>query len=94
MDSTNERVLGKSDYHPWYVGEPNGLDFENCAVSWPRRNSWNDAVCNEDFCGFCQFDEAPVFTLRGKNMFINATSKNQSKTVHHKCCRSLSRFPF
>ena len=68
MDSTGDKVLSDGQYQPWYIGEPNGLDYENCAVSWPRRHSWNDAICLEEFCGFCEFEEAPVFILRGSVM--------------------------
>ncbi len=66
VDSNDGRVLADSDYQPWYLGEPNGLDLENCGLSWVRRQSWNDGGCDNRLCGFCQFDDAPVFTLRGQ----------------------------
>ena len=53
------------DYQPWYLGEPNGGDQENCGQVWPSRKGWNDRKCRRLLCGFCELDHAPVFTLRG-----------------------------
>ncbi len=66
MDANGEITLTEDSYKPWYLGEPNGNDEENCGVSWVRRDAWNDEGCFRDICGFCELEQAPVFTLRGK----------------------------
>ena len=65
MDVNTGQPLRGGDFQPWFMGEPNGLDSENCGVTWSRRNSWNDDSCHLLHCGFCHLDEAPTFTLRG-----------------------------
>lgn len=65
MDANEERNLTGGDYQPWFMGEPNGLDVENCGVSWVRRDAWNDEECDTELCGFCNMAEAPFYTLRG-----------------------------
>ena len=67
MDANSERILKPGDFQPWYLGEPNGNDEENCGVSWIRRGAWNDEGCGQKLCGFCQLKEAPVYTLKGTN---------------------------
>ncbi len=65
MDANSGRGITSADYQPWYLGEPNGSDQENCGISWTTLEAWNDEDCEKDICGFCQMDRAPVFTLRG-----------------------------
>ncbi len=64
-DVNSGRAIAPDDYQPWYLGEPNGSDEENCGVTWVRRDAWNDEGCFQGLCGFCHLDEAPVYTLRG-----------------------------
>ena len=33
---------------PWFPGEPNGQDFENCVVFWPDEGAWNDENCGTE----------------------------------------------
>ncbi len=43
--------------------------------------SWNDAYCGLDMCGFCHFDKAPSFTLRGN--YHGKQSQNKASTNQH-----------
>ncbi len=65
VNVNNGQPTAASGYENWYVGEPNGLSDENCAVTWPMRNAWNDEGCAESNCGFCQLNFTPDFSLRG-----------------------------
>ena len=65
LDANNAQKLSPTDYQPWFLGEPNGGDQENCGMVWSAQNAWNDKNCRRILCGFCQLDNAPVFTLRG-----------------------------
>ncbi len=38
---------------PWYPGEPNGFEFENCAIIWTDTDKWNDQVCQR-VCNYTQ----------------------------------------
>ena len=69
MDGNHGENLTASDYQPWYLGEPNGKDVENCGMSWSNFNAWNDAPCENEVCGFCYLERAPVFTLRGRHTY-------------------------
>lgn len=60
-------------FQPWYLGEPNGDTLENCAIVWTGKDAWNDQNCNEDFCGFCEFDRAPDLQIRGTFVFCKTT---------------------
>ena len=60
-------------YQPWYYGEPNGRLLENCMVSWPQRNAWNDVNCIKKFYAFCEFDGYPNLSLRGEGKVLNFT---------------------
>ncbi len=54
-----------SDFQPWFLGEPNGEDLENCVVVEGRRNAWNDELCSHEFCGFCYVPRRHVLHIRG-----------------------------
>ena len=64
--------LRTSDFQPWYYTEPNsepsGDGTENCAGAWAGNCVWVDFKCDEGAASMCEFDQAPKFTLRGKNI--------------------------
>ncbi len=64
-DASGERRLVDGDFRPWFLGQPNGNDEENCGVNWIHRDAWNDEQCSKEYCGFCRLEEAPVLALRG-----------------------------
>ncbi len=38
-------------------------------MTWPAYDgvgAWNDDSCDSELCGFCDLDQVPTFTLRGK----------------------------
>ncbi len=70
QDANDGSNLTSDSYKPWYLGEPNGNDQENCGVSWAELDAWNDEGCYKELCGFCHLEKSPVFTLRGKTKLI------------------------
>lgn len=69
-NSNSGRAITSADYQPWYLGEPNGSDQENCGISWAALAAWNDEGCTKKLCGFCHLERAPVFTLRGMQCIV------------------------
>ncbi len=66
VDVNSMSSLAPDGYQPWFLGEPNGREQENCAISWTETvSNWNDARCDLEYCGFCRLEFAPVFILRG-----------------------------
>ncbi len=65
VNVNNQASLSQREYQPWYMGEPNGKDQENCAQTSTGQRTWNDIVCSAEQCGFCHLSKAPSFTLRG-----------------------------
>ena len=61
--------LAKDAFQPWYMGEPNGKNMENCAIVWARRNFWNDQGCEFKMCGFCELEKAPDIVIRGSHRY-------------------------
>ena len=65
------------DYLPWRLGEPNGLDIEQCIVVDLRTGLYSDVMCNptdeSKYCFFCSFTGLVHFILRGlpKSCAIN-----------------------
>ncbi len=57
--------LTESGFQPWYPGEPNGKDMENCVSVKARDNTWVDVPCKKKVCGFCNMNGAPDLKLRG-----------------------------
>ncbi len=70
VNVNNGKVLGKDIYQPWYPGEPNGKDRENCLVTLVNAETWNDFGCFEELCGFCDMNRLPVYTLRGSQLLL------------------------
>ncbi len=58
-------ALAKDAFQPWYMGEPNGKNMENCGITWATRDTWNDQACETKMCGFCELEKAPDVVLRG-----------------------------
>ena len=71
QDANDGSNLTSESYQPWYLGEPNGNDQENCGISWSKLDAWNDEGCFKELCGFCHLTKSPVFTLRGRNCADN-----------------------
>ncbi len=63
--NTGEVITKDNGYWPFFAGEPNGGDLENCAVVWPARKAWNDAICTVKSFGFCRMQARPRFFMRG-----------------------------
>ena len=58
-------INNSSTYAPFYTGEPNGEEAENCVVSNPD-GTWWDAPCNYRFIGSCLLRHMPPqFKLTG-----------------------------
>ena len=53
------------EFQPWSLGEPNGINLENCGVTWIDTDNWNDAGCESMICGFCEMERSPDIVLRG-----------------------------
>ncbi len=69
-DSCIGMSLEKIGYEPWEVGEPSGQRKENCIVASGKSNdiekvTWQDVSCSKKYCGFCNLERAPLFTIRG-----------------------------
>ncbi len=60
--NTGEALDG---FQPWYLGEPNGKNMENCGIVWVTKNMWNDQGCEFKMCGFCELEKAPDIVIRG-----------------------------
>ncbi len=55
-------------YQLWEAGEPSGERFENCLASVGNTDmhKYQDVSCSKEFCGICNLEDDPVYTLRGK----------------------------
>ncbi len=63
------KMLGKEDFQPWFLGEPNGYTEENCLTVMTRsgvKSVWFDTSCDRPECFFCSISRMPTIQLRGK----------------------------
>jgi hypothetical protein len=50
---------------PWELGQPNGLEFQQCVVMAPKTQLYYDVDCKETHCFFCSVCKQLHFFLRG-----------------------------
>lgn len=50
---------------PWHLGQPNGLEFQQCVVMAPETRHYYDVDCKEKHCFVCSLCKHIHFTLRG-----------------------------
>ena len=65
-DSSKE-IPHREEFPKWQIGEPNGLEVENCVVMESDR-TLNDIGCKDQdhILGICKTEEEQTFLLRGK----------------------------
>ena len=65
----NETFFELVEYLPWRLGEPNGLDIEQCIVVDLRTGLYSDVMCKpidqSKYCFFCSFPGMTHFIVRG-----------------------------
>ena len=95
-DTNSNEILSTGDYAPFIVGEPNGLEAENC-VSMNPDGQWMDFDCNQLSVAPCYIKRMPPqFKLRGNvlcNSFSLCTAK-PSILSYLNIFRKASRSPF
>ena len=50
---------------PWELGQPNGLEFQQCVVMGTKTRLYYDVDCKETHCFLCSLCKQLHFTLRG-----------------------------
>lgn len=58
-----------ADFMPFFVGQPNGGSFENCASADAKvlsEKSWYDARCDDSILSFCTIYKNPLLQIRGE----------------------------
>ena len=61
----NRRIRNIVPFLPWQLGQPNGLEFQQCVIMAPKTRSYYDVDCMESHCFFCSLCKHLHFTLRG-----------------------------
>ncbi len=64
VNANTGEVMTEDMFSDWGLGEPNGKTMENCATI-RTMGYWNDHACFSSTCGFCEFDEPPIYIMRG-----------------------------
>ncbi len=71
--NNQSKMLGKDDFQPWFLGEPNGYTAENCLiVTTPSgvKSAWFDTSCETKECFFCNISRMPILQIRGQIIFF------------------------
>ena len=67
IDPNTKEVLNLTNgFQRFRIGEPNGMEAENCVVQWAIDAHWVDYPCNDKSIGSCFLERMPPqFQLRG-----------------------------
>ena len=63
---------------PWELGQPNGLEFQQCVVMGTETRLYYDVDCKEKHCFFCSLCKQLHFTLRGLSKGISKGEDNRN----------------
>ena len=63
---------------PWELGQPNGLEFQQCVVMGTESKLYYDVDCKESHCFFCSLCKQLHFTLRGLSDSISKGEDNRN----------------
>ena len=61
----NKKEGKEVKFLPWELGQPNGLEFQQCVVMAPKTQLYYDVDCKETHCFFCSVCKQLHFFLRG-----------------------------
>ena len=64
-------------YLPWKLGQPNGLEFQQCVVMAPKNQLYYDVDCKEIHCFVCSVCNQLHFTLRGLSNGLSKGADNR-----------------
>ena len=85
------------NFLPWELGQPNGLEFQQCVVMGTNTRLYYDVDCKETHCFLCSVCKQLHFYLRGlskkfskeednrngiDSRYIYIPKEQQSKTIH------------
>ena len=73
-NGSNKRVV----FLPWQLGQPNGLEFQQCVVMAPEDNQYYDIDCKETHCFFCSVCKQLHFFLRGLSESLSKGDDNRN----------------
>ena len=63
---------------PWSLGQPNGLEFQQCVVMAPEDKQYYDVGCKETHCFFCWVCKQLHFILRGLSEDLSKGHDNRN----------------
>ena len=68
----------KVSFLPWELGQPNGLEFQQCVVMAPKTQLYYDVDCKETHCFFCSVCMQLHFFLRGLSKGLSKGNDNRN----------------
>ena len=66
------------NFLPWELGQPNGLEFQQCVVMAPKTQLYYDVDCKETHCFFCSVCKQLHFFLRGLSEGLSKGDDNRN----------------
>ena len=76
-NATGNESSKRVRFLPWQLGQPNGLEFQQCVVIAPETQLYYDVDCKESHCFFCSVCKQLHFTLRGLSNGLSKGSDNR-----------------
>ena len=74
----NKKQGKEVKFLPWELGQPNGLEFQQCVVMAPKTQLYYDVDCKETHCFFCSVCKQLHFFLRGLSEGLSKGDDNRN----------------
>jgi hypothetical protein len=74
----NEECKNPVKFLPWELGQPNGLEFQQCVIMAPETRLYYDVDCKETQCFFCSVCNQLHFSLRGLSQDLSKGNDNRN----------------